>query len=118
MLSSWRQDQSYHWRLAPLQLSAQSHVLITINRCCRSLQYDIRLLTIAFSVMAVIDILYHRRFGAFAIIVVNLTIKLKKLVVAWHDLVFPSRNQPCCARPRHKNNVILIVASCNMRSLQ
>jgi hypothetical protein len=46
----------------------------TIVRRRPSLRYDVTLLTVAFSAMAVVDILYHGRFGAFAIVVVAPTI--------------------------------------------
>jgi hypothetical protein len=74
----------------------------TIVRRRRSLQYDVKLLTVAFSAMAVVDILYHGRFDAFAIVVVAPTITLKMLVVGWRDLAFPLRCHPCGAAPRHK----------------
>ncbi len=113
----WHHDGTHCWHLTPLQSSARSHVLIVINHPCCSLQCDIKLLTFASSVTAVFDILYHRHFGAFTIIVVDPTINIKKLVVAWHNLAFPSCNQPCCAIPWHKNDIILVITSCNTSML-
>jgi hypothetical protein len=52
--------------------------------------------------MAVVDILYHGRFGAFAIVVVTPTITFKMMVVGRRDLAFPLRCHPCGAVPRHK----------------
>jgi hypothetical protein len=77
-----------------------SQLTIVRRRC--SLQYDVKLLTVAFSAMAVVHILYHGRFVAFAIIVVAPTITLKMLVVGWCGLAFPLRCHPCGAVPRHK----------------
>ncbi len=51
--------------------------------------------------MAVQEIFYHGRFGALAIAVAAET-SIKRLVVAWRNLVFPRCNQPCCAIPRHE----------------
>jgi hypothetical protein len=81
----------------------------------RSLQYDVKLLTVAFSVMVVVDILYHGRFGTFAIIVVAPTITLKCWLLGGailHFLFAVIR----VVQYHDTKNVILIVASCDTSS--
>jgi hypothetical protein len=79
-----------------------AQVLVAINHHHCSLQYNVKILTVAFSAMMVANILYHRRFSVFAIVVVALTINYKRLVIAWRDLAFSSHDEPYCAIPRHK----------------